>query len=290
MAWADLTDARCYYELLGTGEAVLLIPGLGGGCRADEVEAPILAKHFSLVCPELRGVGRSVSRRTPHSLRDFAADLVELLDHLQVERAHVMGLSLGGIVAQRLAVDHPDRVNRLVLISCAHRFGPFLREMTMLLGHTLRRFPPHLFRRTMELLGSSPLYMDADPGRIDQKVEEALARRHSMRAVAQQLRCLAASELAEEEYRITAPTLVLAGEYDALIPHCYVRRMAEAIAGSTFVLVEGAGHNPLAECPQRLLPTIVTFLQSGRVSPIPPLAQADPACDLPGVRSSPRAA
>ncbi|MEX0742701.1 MAG: alpha/beta hydrolase, partial [Phycisphaeraceae bacterium] len=124
MAWANLTDTRCYYELLGQGEALVLIPGLGALCRADDPDALELANDFTLVCPELRGIGRSRVKRTPTTLADYCSDLVELLDHLQVERAHVMGLSLGGIIAQRFAVDHPGRVNRLVLVSCAHRFGP----------------------------------------------------------------------------------------------------------------------------------------------------------------------
>src|SRR5687768_5260871 len=113
--FADLTDVRCYYELLGTGDPLLLIPGLGATCALWDGVTSDLSKSFSLILFDNRGIGRSVAKRAPQTLTDFAVDIVELMDHLQLKRAHVLGLSLGGIVAQQLAVDHPSRVDRLVL-------------------------------------------------------------------------------------------------------------------------------------------------------------------------------
>ena len=110
------------------------------------------------------------------------SDLVELLDRLQLERAHVMGISLGGVIAQRLAVDHPSRVDRLVLVSCADRFTPYLRQVASLLGHSLRRFPKEAFVRTMELLGTSPQYLDENEAIVEQRVAAKCASRVSGRA------------------------------------------------------------------------------------------------------------
>src|SRR5215213_3009490 len=101
MAWADLSDVRCYYELLGDGPPLVLVPGLGGHCRMWDPIAPELARHFSLILIDNRGIGRSAPKRKPRSLADYSADIAELLDTLQVDRAHVLGLSLGGIIAQR---------------------------------------------------------------------------------------------------------------------------------------------------------------------------------------------
>ncbi|MEE9212362.1 MAG: alpha/beta fold hydrolase, partial [Phycisphaeraceae bacterium] len=115
MPFVELTDVRCYYELRGKGDPLLLIPGLGNTCRIWDPIAADLAEHFCLIGVDIRGVGQSVAKRQPNTLRDYTADLVELLDHLQVVRTHVMGLSLGGMIAQRFAIDHPDRVSRLVL-------------------------------------------------------------------------------------------------------------------------------------------------------------------------------
>ena len=265
MAYAELTDVRSYYELIGEGDPLLLIPGLGGTCRVWDPIAPELAAHFSLILIDNRGLGRSIARARPRTLADYSADLVELLDELQLERTHVLGLSLGGIIAQRFAVDHPSRVDRLVLVSCAHRFSAYLRRMAMLLGHSMRRFPREVFAQTMELLGTAPLYLDENVEEIDRQIGERcreglLARITAARAMGIQLRCLLRSEVDPKHYVIPAPTLVIAGEHDALIPNCYGRLMAERIPGSRFVLIAGAGHNPMAEMPQTVLPLIVQFL------------------------------
>src|SRR6476469_5644647 len=180
MAWAELSDVRCYYEVLGHGDPLLLISGLGLTCRTWEQVAPELAQHFSLILLDNRGIGQSQAKRPPRSLADYSADVVELLDELQLDRVHVLGLSLGGIIAQRVAVDHPGRVDRLVLVSCTDSFSPYLQQTA----------------------------------------------------------------------HILAPTLVIAGQDDRLIPSCYAKTMAAKIPNSRFVLLPNVGHNPFQECPQ----------------------------------------
>jgi pimeloyl-ACP methyl ester carboxylesterase len=262
MPYVELSDLRCFFEVRGTGDPLLLIPGLGAtntvwGPAADE-----LAKSFSLILPDNRDVGRSVATRPPRSISDFSVDMVELLDALGMERAHVLGLSLGGIVAQQFAVDHPSRVDRLVLMSCAHRLGPYLIGMAGLLGHALRYFPPAVFQRTMELLGTSPEFLDAHPNAIEEQIEIARRRNVARTAVARQLRCIGVSQIAPQDYHISAPTLIIAGERDGVIPSCCGREMAADIPGSRFEQVPACGHNPLQERPEIVVPMIADFLQA----------------------------
>jgi len=188
-----------------------------------------------------------------------------LLDYLQVDRAHVLGLSLGGVIAIKLAAEHAGRINRLVLALCTDRFTPYLREVAMLLGQTLGGLRRDAFARTVEVLGSAPEYLDAQPHLVAERVRQKREQRVPAREVARQLRCLAASQIDLERDPITAPTLVIAGEHDVLIPSCYARVTARRIAGSRFVLVPGAGHNPLAERPGEVLPEVIGFLK-GRSS------------------------
>jgi pimeloyl-ACP methyl ester carboxylesterase len=263
MAWAELSDVRCYYETLGEGEPLLLIPGLGGHCRVFDPIVPHLASQFSLILIDNRGIGRSVQKRKPRTLADYSADIVQLLDHLQLDRAHVLGLSLGGIIAQRFAIDHPSRVDRLVLVSCADRFSQYLLRVTQLLGHSLRRFPRRVFLNMMEVLCTAPLYLDANVDAIDREADDRCKAGVPARAMGTQLRALLRSEVAPADYRIHAPTLVVAGEHDHLIPNCYARIMAAKIPGSRFVLVPGAGHNPMVELPDTVLPLIARFLRTG---------------------------
>jgi pimeloyl-ACP methyl ester carboxylesterase len=267
MAWADLSDVRCYYELIGDGEPLLLIPGLGVNCRGWDSAVPELAEHFTLILADNRGTGRSVGRRHPQTLADFCADLVELLDHLQLERAHVLGLSLGGMIAQRLAIDHPGRVDRLVLMSCTDRFSPYLRQVATILAHCVRHFSWGMFQRTVEVLGTAPQFWDGNAEKIEQRIAAKCATTESRSSVVRQLRCLSSSELDERDYRIAAPTLVIAGDQDALIPSCYAKQMADKIPNSQFLLIHGAGHNPLQETPEQVVGPIIQFLNNRSVSP-----------------------
>ena len=265
MPFADLTDVRLYYELLGSGDPVLLIPGLGATCRMWDSVAPELAEHFHLILPDNRNVGKSVGRRKPRRLSDFAADLVELLDRLQLDRVHIVGISLGGVIAQRMAVEHPARIHRLVLISTAHRFGPYLRDVSAMLGRSLYRMSYSTFQRNVELLGTAPAYYDSHIDEVERKIEMVRENHAPRGAVVTQLRCLAVSEIEEPDYHITAPTLVLSGEYDALVPNCYSKRMAAEIPGSEFHVLAGCGHNPLTESPETALPLIIEFLERERI-------------------------
>jgi len=260
MPLAELTDSRCYYELHGSGSPVILIPGLGTTCDLWSSVTPELARSFSLILLDNRDVGKSVSKRPPQTLVDFSVDVIELMDHLQLDKAHVIGLSLGGIVAQRLAIDHPGRVDRLVLMSCADRFGPYLREMAKLLGHALRRFPPELFRKTIELLGTSPMFFDKHAKEIERKIEEDCSTGIARAAVVRQLRCLGCHDIVSEDYRISSPTLVIAGDHDTLVPAHYGRRMSQLIPNSEFILVPECGHNPLIERPDFVVPRLIKFL------------------------------
>ena len=265
MAWTDLTDCRAYYEVIGEGEPLLLIPGLGATCRLWDSIVPELARHFTLIMLDNRGMGLSKAKKKPRTLADYSADYAELLDYLNVDETHVLGLSLGGIAAQRLAVDHPQKIKRLILMSCADRFSPYLLRITALLGHSLRWFPRMLFLQTMELLATAPLYLDEHVDEIDRMMKEKCNDPVPKSAMATQLRCLLRSELEPQDYNITAPTLVVAGEYDALIPSCYAKIMANKIPGSHFVLLKGAGHNPLTEQPDVSLPLVVKFLRDGEI-------------------------
>jgi 3-oxoadipate enol-lactonase len=266
MAYAELTDVRCYFELLGEGEPLLMIPGLATTCRLWDAVAPELAQHFTCILVDNRGVGRSIAKRPPTSLTDYVCDLIELLDHLQLPRAHVLGVSLGGVIAQHLAIDHPSRVDRLVLVSTASFFTPYLRRMASLLAQGLRHFKQENFLRMMELLATAPEFHDAHEQLVEQRVASKCEANVSRRAIGTQLRCLACSEKQPEDFRIEAPTLVVAGEYDPIIPNCYSRKMAAAIPGSRFELIDGAGHNPLVDDALRVAPMIEAFLRGDRAN------------------------
>jgi len=256
----DLTDVRLHYELNGSGKAVLLIPGLGQTARVWDPLTPILGEQFSVIQFDNRGIGQSLQKRPARRLDDYVSDCLELLDVLQVDRAHIVGMSFGGVLAQRFAADHPGRVDRLILISTTGHSSVYLRHMAILLGQALRRFPLRMFYQTIELLGTSPLYYDAHEADIAQMLTRRIATRFTRRVLASQLRCLVTTASARNGRTISAPTLVVAGEYDALIPHCYGKQLAADLADGRFLLIEGCGHNPVSEEPATVGNEILRFL------------------------------
>lgn len=259
MAWADLTDVRCYYELIGRGEPILFICGLGATCDVWRPAAP-LADRFSLILCDNRGIGQSISKRPAVSMSCFTSDLVELLDFLQLDRAHIVGMSLGGILAQRFAIEHRSRVDRLVLISSAHRSTPYLRGVSALLALALRKMPWEFYVRTIEVLGTGPQFFDANPQEIERRIGAKADCQGCREAVARQLQCVADDGGETDVSRITAPTLVIAGEHDAIIPSVYARQMASEIPGAQFEMIKDTGHNPLFERPSAVILRISRFL------------------------------
>jgi len=242
-----------------------LIPGWGTTCRTWDAIVPTLSPELSLIKVDNRGVGQSRSRRHPQRISDFSADLIELLDYLQLDRVHVLGLSLGGVIAQRLAVDHPSRIDRLVLVSSTHQFGPYLTGLAELIGRALRRFSLRDFVRTVDLLTTSPRFMDDNHERMNQAVDDTCKLYGSRLGIARQLRSLGNSYFEPDEYRIGAPTLMVSGAYDPIIPACYARKTASMIPDSRYVLLPDCGHNPFFEQPQKIASLIIDFLKGRAV-------------------------
>jgi len=129
MPYARAESAYLYYDLRGRGHPVLMIMGFGGTHHAWMAQVPAFRRHFRTITYDSRGLGRSRDLGEVYSIDTLAQDAIALLDHLGFERAHVVGYSLGGAVAQELAITYPQRVSKLVLAATlgsgqAHSVSP----------------------------------------------------------------------------------------------------------------------------------------------------------------------
>ena len=113
---ATIRELDMYYEVAGSGEPLLLIMGLGADLNAWVRQTPVLSTRYRTVTIDNRGVGRSSKPPGPYSTAQMADEAAGLLDHLGVERAHVLGVSMGGMIAQEVALRHPRRVGTLTLV------------------------------------------------------------------------------------------------------------------------------------------------------------------------------
>jgi pimeloyl-ACP methyl ester carboxylesterase len=263
------TATRLHVQRHGAGEPLLWITGFA---ISSEIFSPVIdtyAAEFDCIRYDNRGAGRSPAPWRVTSIPELAGDAVRLLDALGVDSAHVYGLSMGGMVAQEVAIRFPDRVRGLVL-GCTSHGGPraVLPAPRIAAALTARGAPAEL---RAQLVGRA-LFSDEFRAR-----EPVLARRYL--ALLAQHRTSArglVSHLAASTYhdtrarlgRIAAPTLVLHGDRDALTPPANARLLADAIPDATLGWLRGAGHGYLLEQPQESHRLFSEWLAAR--SPVPP--------------------
>jgi 3-oxoadipate enol-lactonase len=235
---------RLYWERVGDGPPVLLITGLGLSGGAWWRTVPVLARHLQVITFDNRGVGRSTSMRLNFTTEAMADDAVAVLDGLGVETAHVYGFSLGGMVAQQVALRHPGRVRSLVL-GATHAGGPRAVRPDGEVAAFFRRRP--FMRRDRAAWESIPYNYGARcreryPERIAEDIERRLATPFDGHAYAAHLYAAALHNSHGRLARIRVPTLVIHGTQDRIIPPGNAAILAERVAGARLRLLDGVGH------------------------------------------------
>ena len=247
---SGLSSTRLHVERSGNGEPLLWITGFA---ISSEVFLPVLGRYeagFDCVRYDNRGAGRSPAPWRPTSIPELAGDAVRLLDALGIDSAHVYGLSMGGMVAQEMAIRFPHRVRGLVLGATSHG-GPrsVLPSPRVLAALTSRAGPAAL---RAELIGRA-LFTSTFRLEHPDQVRAALGllgrHRTSARGLASHLTASAYHDTRSRLSRIVAPTLVLHGEQDDLTPVANARLLAAAIPDATLALLPEAGHAYLLEQP-----------------------------------------
>ena len=253
-----------YYETHGGGDGapLLLIMGMGGTCQGWLVlQVPELSKERTDIIFDNRGAGRSEDPGTPFTTRDMAEDTVALLDELGIERAHMLGGFLGGMVAQELALRHPERVQSLILAGSFARADAKRRLLLELWqGMAEQGLPAELRiknRLCWTLCDATLEQEDLVDGmwRFYLAEDAALEDRVFVRQAAACLEHDTSQRLGE----IRAPTLVVYGEQDALTPEHLQRQLAEGIPGARLVQIPGAGHLVAAEMAPRFNGLVARF-------------------------------
>lgn len=247
------------WERRGAGTPLLLIHGLGYARWGWEPVAEPLAERFEVLLFDNRGIGESASPPGPYTAAELAADAVEVLDEAGVERAHVLGTSLGGMVAQELALAWPERVDRLVL-ACTTPGGPHalpMPEQTVALMAEAPSLEPLVaLRRFVENALA--------PGAPQELVERILAHRVRTAQPREAWLAQAAAGLGFDAWdrlaAIAAPTLVLHGDADAVVAVGNAELLAERIPGARVELFERAGHLFFWEQPERFVSVVTEFL------------------------------
>lgn len=225
----------------GSGPPVLLIMGLGADGSVWERHVDHLRHSFRCIAVDNRGTGASDSPPGPYSTALMAADCISVLDAAQIERAHVVGISMGGAIAQQLALNHPERVDRLVLTASWGRRNPYIEDAFTELRELRATVEPRAFARRLQLLIWSPEAYSRQSS--DLRAEQAVAE-PALDLAAFQAQCDACvgHDLGESLRGIRAQTLVTAGGVDAFTPLGAARALHAAIPQAQLEVFPDGGH------------------------------------------------
>jgi len=240
-----------FYQDVGEGDPVLLIMGFGGDHLAWAMQMADFAGRHRVIAFDNRGVGQSDAPDAPYTTRMMADDALGLMDALGVDSAHVLGVSMGGMIAQELVLARPDRVRSLHLACTFGRPDPYMlalnsawREMRIGLGResTLRTLGLWLF---------SPTTYAERPELIEALLQNSLANPYpqSLIGFLRQGEAVAAHDALERLGAIRCPTLVSVAEDDILVPPRFAREIVARIPGAELRTIPAAGHGYFLERP-----------------------------------------
>lgn len=252
-------DGTLNFEVSGTGPPLVLVHGVGADLRSWDGVCDALERDFTLIRPDLRGHGRSAPIEPPWSIERFAGDVVAVMDAAGVGRAHLAGFSLGGLIAQKLATDHADRFDRIVLLSAVA-------------GRTEEERAKVVARLDMIREGGMAAITGAA---ADRWFTEDFARRHPeviekriaelksvhLESYLEAYRVFGTTELIDTLHRIDRPVLVMTGEFDQGSNTRMARAMHDLIPGSDLIVLPGLKHSVLVEAPGLVARHLRDFLQ-----------------------------
>jgi pimeloyl-ACP methyl ester carboxylesterase len=254
-----------HYETHGEGKPLVLISGLGYPMWQWHKMVPFLADHFKVITFDNRGVGQTDKPAGAYTAQMLAADTVGLLDALNIEKAIIMGHSMGGFIAQAIALDFPQRVDKLIL--CSTNFGgprhvpvtpEAMKVLTDVTSDALTRFKNGL------AVSTAPGWSEKNPGMIEEWVEWRVANPiepgpyQSQLAIGLGLLPEAAAFDAKLP-SINIPTLILFGEHDKVVPPANADLLSKQIANSQTIIFPDAGHFFPIEIPEAASYAVIEF-------------------------------
>lgn len=269
MPKARVNGINISYKVEGAGEPLVLIMGFTGTRRGWIFQKPAFRKHFQLIMFDNRGVGGSDKPSGPYTMGAMADDTIGLMDHLGIGKAHILGVSMGGMIAQEVAINHPERVRKLVLgctFAGMDETGGHSSEYMKALGLGENSSADELrslgigkvLSAVLSVAFNKRLYrMFAGP------LSPVYARLMATEGVAAQFEAILGHDTADRLHMIQAPTLVITGAGDRLIRPASSEVIANRIPNARLVGVEGGSHAFNVEMRGRFNREVLDFLRAG---------------------------
>jgi 3-oxoadipate enol-lactonase len=268
MPKATVTGIGLYYEIHGRGEPLILTAGMGGDHRSWFPQMRDFARHFTVITFDGRGIGKTDRPSGLYSFGTLAADVIGLLDHLSLDRAHILGESLGGIVAQEVAIGYPQRVRKLILANTSVGRGADMQVHPALMkayggpeGATEATFDPSKVNVGKAMRAMIALSFNSRIYRLGMMLMATLyVKPSAFKGMAEQIQAISAHSTLDRLQLIQSPTLVITGTGDRIVPPAMSDILVGRIPNARLIKVEGGSHALHVEMKRRFNREVLDFL------------------------------
>jgi len=275
MPIADINNIKIAYEIYGDGEPLILIHGYSYNKSAWIAQIDDLSKHFKLIALDVRGSGGSSCPDKTFTMDDLVEDLKGLLDFLKIEKAHLMGWSMGGMIIQNFVLKYPGRANKLVLFATnaglPSKDGILMLRDSLIKIYELRKTDPKAaffqlakfmhstkFRKTMERAPTEKIH-----GIIttEELIKDSTENQTPPTALKHLADVIGAHNTLDRLHEIKNETLIIVGSKDTITPLLSNEQIHEKLPNSTLKVIQGAGHKVFLENQPEINPILIEFLK-----------------------------
>ena len=259
------SDLNVEYYVEGTGPPLLMIMGLGG--QASSWGEPVLEglqRHFTTIRFSNRGTGATDKPADGYTVSQMADDAARLMDAIGIEKAHVFGISMGGMIAQELVLNYPDRVQGLVLgcTNCGPAHSVTIPAETLNSFGQIMSLPVEQRIQEFWNITVTPQFIESGAAFLNHIMELGMATPTPMETFGRQFAAIQSFDSYDRLPQIKSPTLIVQGDMDTLVPAENAEVLRERIPGSRVRIVQGTGHCFIWEKPEEVVAEIVAFLSS----------------------------
>ena len=264
MPRVKVNGIQLYYEIHGeeNRDWMVLIMGLGFDISGWQFQVPEFAKEYKVLVFDSRDVGRSDKPDASYSIKMMADDTVRLMDRLDIEKAHIVGSSMGGFIAQEMAINYPERVRSLSLVSTSAHYTMYLTAADIIKELKEKEVSEELIAKMNLFLGCTDSFL-----RNDELVKMAIDMMlnhpypQPLEAYIRQYKACREFDARNRLHKVKAPTLVLVGNQDVALPPSYSKELAEKIPGAKLVVLDGGGHGFNFEIPDKFNKAVLDFVR-----------------------------
>jgi aminoacrylate hydrolase len=235
-------DGYIYYETHGTGTPVMLVPGLGGVGSYWNPNVPAFAQRHQVVIHDHRGTGQSSPSLIRYSVDQMTEDLLVVMDHLNIEKAHLVGHSTGGAIGQTLAARHPERLTSLVIYASWTKADPFFRRVFEARRTLLTASGAAAYVRSTAIFLYPDWWINENIGLLEEREKIAIPAFPPAEIVASRIDAIVDFDRTADLPKIKTPTLVICAKDDILTPPYFSRELSRLIPGAEFVELARGGH------------------------------------------------